>query len=100
MADGNDAGSLRVWDAGRTTPVWCWIGAHRGPVTWIGWLGDRLVTASSSGSVFVVDPVTGEVCGATMVPGGIVAGRVVDAGTVVVLRADGVLVPYRVEAPS
>lgn len=97
MADGNAAGSLRVWDAARDEPVVSWSGAHRGAVTWIGRVGHRLVTAGSSGSVFVVHIATGDVLGATMVPGGVVAGRAVDATTLVLLRGDGVLVTYRVE---
>lgn len=75
VSDGNELGRVRVWGQDRDEPVLAWD-AYRGPVAWIGLIGDFIASAGTAGTMFVVNVSTAEVVGAIHLDGGIVAVRV------------------------
>jgi len=96
VSDGSELGRVRVWGQDRDEPVLAWD-AHRGPVAWIGLIGDFMASAGTAGTMFVVNVSTAEVVGAMHLDGGIVAVRILSASEMAVLRRDGYLITYRLE---
>jgi len=96
VSDGSELGRVRVWGQDRDEPVLAWD-AYRGPVAWIGLIGDFMASAGTAGTMFVVNVSTAEVVGALHLVGGIAAVRILSASEMAVLRRDGYLVSYRLE---
>lgn len=96
VADGSSSGRVRVWDPSTTEPILSWD-AHVGAVQSVQEIGEHLLmSAGSSGSIFIVDlRNTMVVCG-VLIFGGLVAVRII-GHELVVLRRDGWLARYALE---